>query len=546
MTDAAPAESPATPSAPARAPSRWSKALPLVLFAVFTGVFAPTTRFEYVWDDVAELAENPLLHGPFLDGLLAVQSSQMGLAVGEDALLRPRYDSFRPVRFVSYWLDQVVHGASPAGSHAQNVLWATLALVLAFLLAREWLKSAPAALAVAAVFALHPMLVEPVAYVSARSDLLGGVFALAAALLVVRAVQREGHGGLARAYVPAGVLFLLSLASKEANVALPLVLALFAASRGRLRAHLLPLSALGLVAVGWFLLRGQLLRTSGGATPWPALRDLGSFVFQYVGAYLLPLDCSIARPLSVTLPWVGTLLVGALGLLMCAAAWRDREGLVAKLLPALAWAVLLLAPSVVAAAMHETASDRYIYLPSLGFSLALAQVGLHVAPQVRNGLAVMGACWLVICAAVTLMLVPTWETQLTLYERAVAVEPESTRAQYGVGLALARQGDCQGALPYFARAAALDSGNARAWTNQGVCLMRLGDLPAARAALEGALRASQGLYAPPWHNLAEIEFASGNGAAGCAAEQRALQLQPTYGPAQRNLAAYCAAAGQPD
>lgn len=569
----------------------WPATALLVLYAALTW---PTQGFDLVWDDLKEVRENPLLQAPLWEGLGAGQHAQMGIDVQRDSGLQPGHDSFRPVRFLSLKLDQALHGLSTAGLHLHNALLGLCGVLLAFLVARRWLSGArpdPAAvdrsaLAVAAVFALHPLQVEPVAYVSARSDLLAGVFALLTTLLCLQAFERSGIARAAR-YGFAALALALSFFSKEAFLALPVCLGMLALSRGVLRAQLVPLLCLVAEVPLLLWVRAQFVHASGGDFFSAALRDLGGLYFQYVQIALAPFDCTIVRPASGALPWLGT---GLLALLCLLPLWLghlrvgpdgpdgpdnpDGPGavLARRLAPCLGWSVLLLAPTAVAVQVTGVASDRYMYLPLFGLCLLVAEVFPHFGPPGaaagvgsvdaadtngqgdkdparvarvartrRAGAVVRWALSAVVCAwvLVSFVQVRVWRDDLALYAHATAVEPGSSAAHYGLGYAIARREGCPRALSHFEHAVQLDRDNARAWNNLSVCSMRMGDPTAAEAAVKQALRASEGLYPQAWHNMAGLHFAAGRVAQGCAAERRALEQRPGYGSALRSLAERC-------
>src|SRR5688500_16068078 len=91
-----------------------------VVLAIYVGSFARTAGYGFVWDDVSEIAENPLLRGPFARGLAATQHEQMGVHYAD--WVRPAHDSYRPVRYASYRLDAALSGLEPGAMHLHNLL----------------------------------------------------------------------------------------------------------------------------------------------------------------------------------------------------------------------------------------------------------------------------------------------------------------------------------------------------------------------------------------------------------------------------------------
>ena len=128
---------------------------------------------------------------PVTEGLFATQHDHMDPAARKLAGLAPAHDSYRPVSFLSHRLDVALFGFDPHPRHVHNVALGLLAILLVYFVALSWLSSSTAAIIAAAVFALHPMQVETVAYISARSDLLAGIFGLLATLCAQVFVRRR-------------------------------------------------------------------------------------------------------------------------------------------------------------------------------------------------------------------------------------------------------------------------------------------------------------------------------------------------------------------
>ena len=213
--------------------------VPALLIATFVA-YLPALSSGYVWDDNDWLTENPAVTGD--DGWASIWSGEARL-------------QYYPVLFSAFRVQHSLWGLHPAGYHAVNILLhAVNALLLGLLLTRLELRGA---WWIAFAFALHPMHVESVAWVTELKNVLSGVFVIGSLLVFTRAIRAPR---LDRArYLLALALFVAAMLSKTAVAAAVLVLPLLCfRMRGRLKSGDLkmtvPFAAVG-VALGWVAIR---------------------------------------------------------------------------------------------------------------------------------------------------------------------------------------------------------------------------------------------------------------------------------------------------
>jgi tetratricopeptide (TPR) repeat protein len=317
-------------------------------------LFAPSVGHEFLqWDDPAYVTGNPLIErldpGGFAD------------------MLDPRtrtLSAWTPTTLLTYAIETRLFGRDPAVMHATNVMLHALnAVLVALLLARIGLGAVGAAVG-GILFAVHPLQVEAVAWVSGRKDLLATALSLGAILLYLR--RTGGTRALAT------LLFVFALGAKSSSVVVPvLLLALHWALRSRpSRAEAWSLA--GMTVLG--MLRGTLeIGTQAAATAGagalgflPRMGAMVAVLGRYVRRWLLPHDLAIAYPVALPDAWV--LLTAALLLLAAGVAirlCRDRPPLVAGLL----WWPLALLPVLNLVPAPYLEADRYQYLALLGPAL---------------------------------------------------------------------------------------------------------------------------------------------------------------------------------
>jgi len=325
-------------------------AIALLLAAVIA--YIPALRAGYIWDDDVYLTGNRALDG--LDGLRAIWIPPFlhDREAHERGLVTPQY---YPVVFTSFWIERHLYpaeggteraGLAPFGYHAVNVLLHALNALLLAMLARRVGASTSLAWAIAFLFALHPVHVESVAWVTERKNVLSGCFAMLAALLYLRFDrERESRGAAppervrsARGDTPwawyslATILFCLAILSKSVTAAAPVAIALLLFARGerlsfRRLSPLLPWLALG-AAAG--------LHT-------------GAIERVFVGAIGPEWDHSLAERLSIAArslwfyPWK---IIAPLGLTFIYPRW-SIEGIDAISLAAMLGVVVVVAGAIV-------------------------------------------------------------------------------------------------------------------------------------------------------------------------------------------------------
>jgi tetratricopeptide (TPR) repeat protein len=489
----------------------------------------------YVWDDVPEIARSAALERPLADGLRLTQVERSDANLDTPAL-QLGYDSYRPVAFASEWLDVALWGRDAGALHRTNVALGALAIALAYLAARRWLRS-PRALIAVAVFALHPAQIEAVAYLSARADLLAGVFALASLYAALRVADAARGGAAVGWAIAAAVALALAMLSKESAVGVPVAVAAIAWGRAPRRRALALVGALVAVVAGCWLLRGAVVATHASPPYAAALADAAGVLVEDLRVVALPFDLSIARAADhhVALGWLAAAAVLAI-------AVRARPRPAAPWLGGLVWAVVLVAPSIVAVETLDVVADRYLYAAMFGVGVVIAEAlgAAAVRPALRRWAIIAAAGWGALLVVVGWIQVPVWHDMRALYEHAAALAPDSASAQYRVAYLDVEDGRWDLAVPRLEHAIELDPREVSALNNLGVWHLREGRPTLAQLLFARAI-ASNPAHFRSWLNLGLAEIAQGEREAGCAYVRRSLEILPSYAAAREADAAYCRA-----
>lgn len=450
----------------------------LILLATFAAYF-PALHGEYLWDDDAHVPK-PALRS--VDGLCRIWF-EWGAT-----------QQYYPLLYTAMWAEHRLWGDAAVGYHVTNVLLHASAACLAFLVLRE-LRVAGAALA-AVVFALHPVHVESVAWISEQKNTLSAVFYLSA-MLVYLSFDRTRAG---RWYALASALFLCGLLSKTVTATLPAaLLVLFWWRRGALSwrrdvAPLLPwliLALLGGALTAWFERRH--VGAAGeefALTPPQRLLIAGRAVWFYLAKLLWPTRLVFIYPrweLNATTWWQWLFPASASAATAALLALRKRWRA-----PLAAWLFFVgtLFPALgffnVYPFVYSFVADHFQYLASLGIIAAVSAAIASKAPRVvRVALAV---------ASVSALGVLTWRQAhayadaLVLYRTTIERNPGCWMAYNNLGGELVVNGRSAEAVPYLEQALRLKPDYANAHTNLGTARLNLGDPDAALEHFEAALR----------------------------------------------------------
>jgi tetratricopeptide (TPR) repeat protein len=520
-------------------------ATPLALLAIWIAigaVYGQVAQFGFVtWDDPVYVANN------------AHVRAGLSLAGAAWALTSFDASNWFPLTWLSHMLDVSLFGDWAGGHHLTNLVLHAVdtALVFALLLVatRERLASA----FVAALFALHPLRVEVVAWVSERKELLSMGFGLLAMIAYVSWTRR---GGWLR-YAAVLLAFAASLASKQMFVTLPFALLLFdywplARARSlRLVLEKLPLFALSAAACAAVFAAQALSRTLAPDLPL-GLRLAHAAVapFRYLALALWPSRLSVLypHPYAPELggePWsITAVIASAIGLLAITAAVlaaRRRRYLAVGWL----WFLGTLVPVIGLVQIGpQGMADRYTYVPLSGPFIALAWAARDAlvarGSAVRIVSGALAIAVLVACAATSHARARVWRDSESLYAASLAAVPRNTVLLYNLGLIQAGQGRREDAARSYEAVLAIDPGHAAAHTNLGNLRLRAGDPAAAIEHYRSALR-SEPDDVQTLQNLARVLAWRGELADANAQLERAARLAPGSSSVRRDLDAVRAA-----
>lgn len=518
------------PVVPAVAPPRSKAPIGLALILLLTfAVYIPSLNGTRLWDDDGHITRPEL---QTFDGLYRIWTELTAT------------QQYYPLLHSVFWLEHKLWGDSVLGYHLVNLLWHLCAVSL-FYLVLVRLKI-PGALLAAAIFAVHPVMVESVAWISEQKNTLSAVFYLSAMLVYLSFDESR----LRSRYFLALGLFVLGLLTKTVTATLPAaLLVIFWWQRGTLswKRDIRPLVPFFLLGATSGLLTAWIERTLIGAegagyemTIVERCLLAGRVIWFYLNKLVWPANLIFIYPrwqIDPTIWWQWLFPIAAIGIFVV--LWvlrRKTRG------PLAGWLLFVgtLAPVLgflnVFPFIFSFVADHFQYLASLGI-IVLAATGIaravgRLSPPVRPiGVAI---CLVLIgtLAALTFRQSGVYTNSVTLYQTTLNHNPNCWMAHNNLGQVLAST-NRDAAIAHYRAAIQLRPDYPEALNNMGYELTQSGQIPEAIEYLEGAVQAKPD-FGLARNNLGIALYKSGNVPKATEQFQLALEFNPRDANAHSN------------
>ncbi len=446
----------------------------LLLFTLVLALFGSSLTFDYVnWDDPWYVLNNELISSWSFSNLYGIAT---------ETVTR----NYAPVTIFSYLIDRTIWGYWPGGYHLTNVLLHSLNAILVYMLLKQITGRYTIALFTACLFAVHPVQVESVVWISARKGLLSASFILLSLLYWLRKERTSGDE------LWGTLWYVLALLSKAVGIIVPGIVFVYdILIRRKTVAEAFSRQFIGFLMAIWFILTtaGSQKIIGGGIRHHFALSKLemlavdATLLWKYIAQLLWPAQLSVLYDppiygitLMIAVSIFGWSVVGFV-------LWKIRRQ-APLLLFAVACFFAPLVPVLNLFPITTIMNDRYLYLACIPFFAALIavlQIGIEAGlVMMRNGtgslkeqgetdffnkyngliahrILLTGLSFAIILAAFqTSRYLTVWKNDRTLWEHAVFQTPQLPVVQYQYALALWRTGDQPQAIDVLERALCLD------------------------------------------------------------------------------------------
>jgi Tfp pilus assembly protein PilF len=457
--------------------------------------------------------------------------------------------NWQPLTWLSLMLDYKMYGTSAGGYHVTNVLiHLSNTLLLFFIFARMtgglWKSGF-----VAALFAVHPLHVESVAWVMARKDVLSTMFWL----LTMAAYSYYADNPSLRRYVWVFIAFGLGLMSKPMLVTLPFVLLLldfwplrrfqggaFIAGR-RLILEKVPLIAISAVISAITILaqdRSGALTSFGDIGVSERMVNAVVSYGEYVAKMLLPVNLAVFYPYPTSFPISVVLLSGSFLGAVCFFSFRYIRTAPYLAMGWLWYLITLLPVSGVIQVGVQAMADRYTYIPLIGLFIAIAwgiPDLLKGNPFYRYFIPVAAGTTILLLVILTFKQTGVWKDSFVLFEHAIAVTEGNYVAHNNLGIHLLGYKRFGEAASHFEKVVQIKPDNEKYLTNLGIALYRQKRYEEAMTYYLRAIAVNP-RFAGAYYNAADVYLVSGRENEALEYYRKALHLRPGNAAAENNVA----------
>ena len=440
-------------------------------------VYGQTSRFPFVdFDDDQYVYQNPMVaHGLTLAGI-------------KSALSAHGMDNWIPLTVLSHMLDCQVYGLNAGSHHLTNVLLHATSAILLFLVLYQMTQALWRSVFVASLFAIHPLGVESVAWVSERKDVLSGVFFMLTLWAYAGYVRNQNSW---IRYLGTLLLSAMGLMAKPMLVTLPFILLLLdywplhrinASTIRRVIIEKIPFALLATAVSGVTFFLQQKAGAVITLSAVPASLRIENVCIsgaRYLGKIFCPVNLAVFYPLPGHWPVLAAMFSAALLALVFIAVfvWRKQFPFA---FTGWCWFAGMLVPVIgLVQAGRQAMADRYMYLPQIGLYVALTWLIAGLTTRLRGrtlmaaGLAAVVLATLICCAR---QQASYWKDNETILTHTLAITTDNWWAHINLGFARMQNGQLDSAISELRKGIELNSDNAQAHSDLGSALLRDGQV----------------------------------------------------------------------
>lgn len=507
-------------------------------------VFGQTLGFQFInFDDNEYVFKNPqVARGLTLEGIAW-------------AFTHVHAANWHPLTWISHMLDCQLYGLNAGGHHFANVLLHAATAILLFLVLRQMTGALWRSAFVAAVFAIHPLRVESVAWVAERKDVLSGLFFV----LTIGAYVRYARSPWSPVrYGLVLLLFALGLMCKPMLVTLPFVLLLldywplnrvatpddradpkFQGLRGLITEKLPLLALVALSSAATLFAQKVALQPLASISIMTRIGNAFISCVAYLRDLFWPSGLAASYPFLIRDVVLSRVVPSLLLLVVISLAVYILRRRHPYLVTGWFWYLIMLGPVIgILQVGNQSRADRYTYLPQIGLVLLVTWMAADLSARWRYRRLYFGVLSMAILMALAFSArtqAAYWQNSQTLWTRALAVTSENVTAEQNLGQAVHEQGKLDEAVAHFEKALQINSNQASVHSSLGVALLELGKVNESLAHLQTALEIDPN-NGDAHYNLGNTFLQMGRANEAVAQYNRALEIDPNDIEARNNMA----------
>lgn len=513
----------------------WPGWIAIVLIAVLgLAVYASALGSDFVYDDARLVSKN--LYIRQWSNFVRVFTEDIGAGAGS---VYNHYNFYRPLQMLTYMIDHTLWGLEPFGYHLTSVC-CHIAVALALLFFALMITGdRRAAFIAAAIYTVHPVHVEAVAYIAGRADSLVALCMLISLIMYVRHMS----SGKPLDYAVSIIAFVAACMSKEYALITPAFIALYHYAFGK-RWRWGRFAPFLIVLAVYLFLRATVFNFPVVGKPQHGVffeRVPGMFIayFEYIRLIILPfgLHMEYGSPLfSLTDPRAagGALLLAATVWLLGRARKTDPIAFFS-----LAWFLVGLAPVSNLFPINAYLAEHWLYVPLMGVAILAGRgFGSLAAPERAKAVraAAVAGCVAVVVglAALTVRQNGYWKDSITFYETTLRYNADNGRIAANLATEYMGRGQNEKAIEVYKHAASVMADSAGAYNNLGITYSNLGRH---REAIDAYLQAigKNPSFAEAYNNLGVAYSSLGEKAQAVEAFRKAVEINPRYPDGWNNL-----------
>jgi len=508
------------------------KLIPIALIIILGWfVYANSLKGGFIWDDDFLVKDNAYIKS--WSHILKIFTEDIGAGA------RSHYIFYRPLQMITYMLDYSFWKLNVVGYHSTNILLHILVALSIFRFIDIIFKDRIISFLAGVFFIAHPMHTEVVSYISGRTDSLAFLFLLVCFILYIKQLRLDS---LSR-YIFMLLSYILALLSREASLILPALLLVYHYVFNQKIKTKEFLSILGLTFL-YALLRFTLLRgllagvTPADTTVFQRLPGVFAAITNYITLLISPFNLHMEygyRQFNLAEPKV---IIG-IGIFVISLIYAFKQRRANKLISfSILWFFIGLSPVSDIYPVNAYMAEHWLYLPSLGFFLILAQaiVWLYKRKKIRIITIIFTCALLAFYSYLTVRQNNYWGKPITFYEMTLKFTPNSPRMLNNLGEAYDKIGRKEEAIMLYREAIKFDPRCAEAYNNIGTASVNMGKYIDAIVAYQQAIAINPN-YAEIHNNLAKTYLIIGKREDAITVLKKAIEIDPSYAMSYYNLAA---------